>query len=173
MSIDKLNVKIDLGFIVSPVDTDLTEKFSETSSSTQDSFKIYLEEDFIKSLIEEFDSFYTATATINSVSTEMKDEGIDLAATLTIDTPDAPDKVYANLKKVIQSIGQKSIDQEIKKDDKTGTDFNVKGFIKINSIGAGQSAGSKRKSSKKKSSQKRRVSLRKSRSNRKRRTGKK
>ena len=103
----------------------------------------------------------------------MNDEGIDLTATLSIETSDSPNTVYANLKKVIQSIGQKSIDQEIKKDDKTNIDFQVNSFIKIISIGSGQSAGSRRKSSKRKSSKrkssKKRSSSRKYRSNRKRR----
>lgn len=173
MSTNTLSIKINLGFTIGSVDDDSAEKFSNINSTTKDSFKKYLEEDFIESLIEEYDDFYGATITKNSVSTEMKDEGIDMIATITIETTDAPDKVYADLKRVIQSIGQKSIDQEIIKDDKSSTDFQVKSLIKINSIGSSQSAGSKKKSSKQKSSKKGRGVSRKRHNSRKRRTGKK
>jgi len=136
----KVNITLHLGFNIASTNTDSEHKLSGTTTTTKNAFKKYIKNSFMQSLEEEYTSFYDATISKQSAKVEVKDEGIDLTVKLTIQTSDSSDKVIADIKRVVQSIGRSSIDQEIIKDKNTREDFNVSSMIRIISAGTGSPA---------------------------------
>jgi hypothetical protein len=137
-AVPKVDVELHLAFFVGPVNTESEHLLSHAKPKTVNEFKKYIKTEFTEMLEEEYNAAHEDdgdSITKKTAKIVVAEDRIHLTLKLRVKTSKTIDEVKTDILRMVQAIGQKSIDQKIVKDPKTQEDFQVNSFIKVDYAG--------------------------------------